>query len=98
MQGLFIHGSRPKTKKELKTVVAAAQDPEQKPEESGHLHDLYCVALEATSWFGNEYDGSLENAPKIAKSYYVVGPDPHTSRKWYANITWNANKLRWEVK
>jgi hypothetical protein len=40
--------------------------------------------LEATSVFGNEYDGPIENAPN--GTYYVVGPDPYTSRKWYAQV------------
>ena len=46
--------------------------------------DPATVELEATSMFGNEYGGPLADAP--AGSYYVVGPDPYTSRKWYASI------------
>lgn len=42
------------------------------------------VRLEATSLFGNEYDGSLYKAP--AGRYFVVGPDPFTKRSWYASI------------
>lgn len=47
------------------------------------------VSLEATSWFGNEYGGILS----MAKSgdYFVVGPCPHTSRKWYAHINVSPN-------
>jgi hypothetical protein len=42
------------------------------------------ASLEATSIFGNEYDGPITFAP--AGDYFVVGPDPYTSRKWYAHI------------
>lgn len=104
MQGVFLHGSRPQTKKTLKEVVEAvevvktATPAEEQPQKGeGHQHDGYCVVLEATSMFGNEYDGSLENAPK-ASAFYVVGPDPRTSRKWYATIYFNDKKGRWEVK
>jgi hypothetical protein len=34
--------------------------------------------------FGNEYDGALDHAPD--GTYYVVGPDPYKSRKWYAQV------------
>jgi hypothetical protein len=50
------------------------------------------VQLEATSVFGNEYDGDLESAPD--GDYYVVGPDPHTNRKWYAKIAKNGDKVK----
>lgn len=40
--------------------------------------------LEATSIFGNEYDGPLSEAP--AGSYWVVGPDPRRDRRWFAQI------------
>lgn len=43
------------------------------------------ITLEATSIFGNEYDGPLTEAPP--GQYYIVGPDPHTKRNWYATIT-----------
>jgi len=49
------------------------------------------VALEATSMFGNEYDGALEDAPE--DTYTVVGPDPYTNRKWYATITKRDGKI-----
>lgn len=42
------------------------------------------VKLEATSILGNEYAGPITEAP--AGRFDVVGPDPYTSRKWYANI------------
>ena len=43
------------------------------------------VLLEATSYFGNEYDGPLSEAPD--GDFFVVGPDPHRDRRWYAHIT-----------
>ena len=47
--------------------------------------------LEATSVFGNEYGGSIKDAP--AGDYFVVGPDPYTSRKWFAHITVSTGKV-----
>jgi len=41
--------------------------------------------LEATSMFGNEYDGPVANAPE--GRYTFVGPDPYTSRKFYGTLT-----------
>lgn len=69
MQGIFVNRQRSKTKKALKEAVA--ENPSR-------------VHLEATSVFGNEYDGPLDGAPD--GTFNVVGPDPYTSRKWYANI------------
>lgn len=48
--------------------------------------------LEATSVFGNEYDGPLREAPDGA--YYVVGPDPYKSRKWYAQIVKSGDMIK----
>jgi len=87
MQGAFINGSRPKTKKALREAVEAIANG----------GDDYAVVMEATSLFGNEYDGSLANAPRSTK-FAVVGPDPHTSRKWYATVSFNQTKNQWEVK
>jgi len=70
MQGVYVRARRVATKKALKEAVA----------ENSHV-----VALEATSLFGNEYDGFLFQAPNGV--YNVVGPCPHTNRKWYATIT-----------
>ncbi len=42
------------------------------------------VMLEGTDIGGREYSGSLNGAP--AGKYYVVGPDPYVSRKWYAQL------------
>lgn len=70
MQGVFFNGNRVATKRALRAEV-----------ETGNRD---AVRLEATSIFGDEYDGPLIDAPD--GNYYVVGPDPYTSRKWYAQI------------
>jgi len=67
MQGLYVDGVRPKSKKQVK---------ETPPEE---------VRIEATSLFGNEYDGPLSNLP-IGTTITYVGPDPYTSRRFYGSI------------
>ena len=54
--------------------------------------DIAGLYLEATSVFGNEYNGPLSQAP--ANTYYVVGPDPYTDRRWYATITVNPNGVK----
>jgi hypothetical protein len=78
MQGAYINVNdqfgelktiRPKTKKALKEAIDS--DPDS-------------VYLQATSVFGNEYDGGVTDAPN--GTYYVVGPDPYNSRKWYAQV------------
>jgi hypothetical protein len=48
MQGIFIRGARPASKRAVKEAIAS--DPRQ-------------VSIEATSWFGNEYGGPLPDAP-----------------------------------
>ena len=77
MQGIFIGYDRPKSKKQIKDMVADGKA----------IH----VVLEATSIFGNEYEGSVANAPD--GSYTFVGPDPHTSRKFYGTITKKGDKV-----
>jgi hypothetical protein len=71
MQGIYINGHRPKTKKAFKEAIKATPGK---------------VKLEATSIFGNEYGGLVAGMPE-GQMAYVVGPDPYTSRKWYANVT-----------
>ena len=85
MQGIFINGSRPKSKKQIKELVIEAQAPNTKA-------DLYGVVIEATSMFGNEYDGSLATMPKDNSPVYFVGPDPHSKRNFYGTIEWNDKK------
>lgn len=77
MQGVFIDGRRPRSKKEVRELVLTG--------------DLARVELEATSWFGNEYGGPLNYAPDGA--YYFVGPDPHTKRNFYGTITVKDGKV-----
>lgn len=69
MQGIFVRMHRCKTKKALREAIEA--DPSS-------------VTLQATSVFGNEYDGPLSRASD--GTYYIVGPDPYRERKWYATI------------
>lgn len=80
-QGVFIHGSRPPTKKYLKAAIDTIN-------EGG---DPYSVVIEATSLFGNEFSGSLAMALRENQygPFYLVGPDPRTSRKWYANLEYH---------
>lgn len=68
MQGIWINGSRPKSKKQVKEAIASGTS----------------VRLEATSIFGNEYDGLVANAPD--GSYTFVGPDPSRDRRFYGTI------------
>jgi hypothetical protein len=69
-QGIYIKGRRPKSKKEIKEAIVA--DPSQ-------------VSVEATSWYGNEYDGPMHQAPYGLRIYFV-GPDPYTNRRFYGSI------------
>lgn len=77
MQGVYVDFERADTKKALSAAVA--EDPTR-------------VTLEATSFFGNEYDGPLSGAPD--GTYSVVGPDPQVSRKWYATIEKSGGEVK----
>lgn len=68
MQGVYDLHERFKRKKHLLAAV------KERPGD---------VFLEATSVFGNEYDGPLDQAPE--GGYYLVGPSPR-KRVWYASI------------
>ena len=81
-QGVYVNYRRPPTKKALREAVA--DDPST-------------VSLEATSMFGNEYDGSLAEA-STTQRFTVVGPDPYNKRNWYANIIYDQKKEAWVVK
>lgn len=76
MQGVFIGFERPASKKAVKEAVAA--DPSR-------------VRLEATSFFGNEYDGPVSEAPP--GTYSFVGPDPSRKRNFYGTITVTKEKI-----
>lgn len=71
MQGVYVKGQRPKTKKILRASAKAAP---------------HTIILEATSLFGNEYEGKVTEMPQ-GVIHYVVGPDPYTERTWYAQLT-----------
>lgn len=77
MDGVFISGTRPQTKKALK--AAASTDPG-------------AIAIESTSMFGG-YSGPAMLAPE-GQTFYIAGPDPYTSRKWYANIVRNGDSIK----
>ena len=116
MQGVFINGSRPKFKKDVAAyidgvnlwnehggdpeAISALQSETVLIENGVRPEDPYGLVIEATSLFGNEFDGSLAEASKESQygPYYIVGPDPYTSRKWYLTITYNRDKHEWEVK
>ena len=116
MQGIFINGMRPKFKKNVKEYVEGVnlfQEHGGDPGAIGALEaaasedpslvvpqDPYGLAIEATSLFGNEFDGSLREAMRKSEHgpFYIVGPDPHTNRKWYLTINYNTTSHQWEVK
>jgi hypothetical protein len=75
MQGLWINGTRPKSKKAIKEALTAGDE----------------VALEATSMFGNEYNGLAAEAPD--GTYTFVGPDPYTKRNFYGTLTVRSGKV-----
>lgn len=79
MQGIFVNSGlrRPKSKKEVREQVA---------------EDASRVFIEATSLFGNEYDGPASEMPE-GKTVYFVGPDPSTSRKFYGQIKRAGDKV-----
>lgn len=69
-QGIFINGVRPKSKKQVKEAVTT---------------DPSTVYLEATSFFGNEYDGPITQMPE-GKVCFFVGPDPERARNFFGNM------------
>lgn len=70
MQGIFVDFNRPASKKAIRE--AATADPSR-------------VQIEATSVFGNDYDGSAADLP-VGKKVLFVGPDPYTKRNFYGSI------------
>lgn len=77
-------------------LESAAQDD---PSNNISPQDPYGLVIEATSMFGNEFDGSLAKAIKEGAHgpFYIVGPDPNTSRKWYLNLRYT-DKKGWRVE
>jgi hypothetical protein len=50
------------------------------------------VSLEATSFIpGTEFNGPVTDAP--TGSYYFVGPDPETARKFYGSVIVRDGKI-----
>lgn len=90
-QGIFIHGRRPKSKKEIKEYVNNLYiDPTTDP---------FGLVIEATSMFGNEFDGSLAEALRIGNHgpFTFVGPDPYNNRKFYGTLKYDSAKSKWVV-
>lgn len=85
MYGVFINGRRPKSKKEIKEAVAEVNT-------KWMTARVPMVSLEATSMFGNEYDGDIMMAPN--GTYTFVGPDPYTKRSFYGTLTVNNGTFR----
>ncbi len=112
-QGIFIHGRRPKSKKEIKEFIDGLYEVPVKEDGSGQISDPYGLVIEATGIFGNEFDGSLAKAVRSIqaknmewdegqrfpqnKGITFVGPNPHTNRKFYGTIKWNTKKERFVV-
>jgi hypothetical protein len=78
MQGLFIDGRRPVSKRAVKLALA---DPAT----------AHRVTVEATSIFGNEYEGHVDTMPDGV--VHFVGPDPYTKRNFYGTITKRDGKV-----
>ena len=75
MQGIWINSTRPKSKKAIKEALIAGDE----------------VSLEATSVFGNDYDGLVTDAPD--GNYTFVGPDPYNKRNFYGTLTVRNGKV-----
>jgi len=93
-QGLFINSRRPKSKKEVREFIDAAYDPNLSGDAGEALQGLH---IEATSMFGNEYDGPLSDNLRSNRITFV-GPDPYKTRNFYGTIEWNEKKGRWIAK
>jgi hypothetical protein len=78
VQGIYINGHRPKSKKAVREAVAT---------------NPASVELEATSLFGNEYGGPVADMPE-GETIYIVGPDPFTKRNFYGQVTRKGTAIR----
>ena len=76
-QGIWVNYKRPKSKKEV--IEAVKTNPAS-------------VALEATSFYGDEYDGPITQMPED-KMVFEVGPDPYTKRNFFLNMTRKGDKF-----
>lgn len=70
--GAYVGGSRPKSKKALKEALAAGPK-------------VIAVEFERTSELGPALPRNVYELPPGTK-LQVTGPDPYTSRKWYATV------------
>ena len=75
MQGMWINGLRPKSKKAVKDAYKNGDD----------------IVFEATSVFGNEYDGPMADAPD--GPYSFVLPDPYKDRRHYLTIDKKGDRI-----
>lgn len=82
MQGISIDNQWPKSKKEIREVLAA--EPER-------------IKAIATSLFNDEYNGPINRLPTHQEVHFA-GPDVHFNRKFYGTIKWNASKTKLELK
>lgn len=78
MDGLFINGRRPASKKAVKEAVATAPET---------------VRVECTSMFPGGFDGLVTELPR-GKKVTFVGPDPYTKRNFYGTIAHGPNGLK----
>ena len=76
MDGTFVNGMRPKSKKAFKEAVKA--NPKD-------------VAIEITSVFSPD-EGIHNLTNMKPGSYAIVGPDPYHNRKWYGTLTVRENQ------
>ncbi len=70
MQGVYIAGRRPKSKKAIREALKT---------------EPHKVTLERTAFMGNEYGGPVLDMPENVRQTFV-GPDPYTSRKFYGSM------------
>jgi hypothetical protein len=78
MQGVFVDGKRPKSKKAIKEAIA---------------RDPHSVRIQATSLIGREFDGLASELPEGTRVSFV-GPDPYLSRKFYGTIRKVGGRLK----
>jgi hypothetical protein len=77
MQGVFIQGQRPKSKKAIKEALANSPNS---------------VTWEATSLFGNEFGGYASDMPE-GRPIHFVGPDPYRKRNFYGSAVRHGDKF-----
>jgi len=83
MDGLYVNGRRPASKKEVKAAIA---------------NNPASVAIESTSYFaGTAMLAAHCGELAIGRKVTFVGPDPYTSRKFYGTIT-RVSADKWKVE